>query len=162
MSDAMMYYQERIEFWKSADLESNTPEDNALCQKMLKQYEVLNAQFHTVMHKFFEVGNGLILRNERRSMFAMLLPDASTPGSFRYQGFDEQGFFTHVTKSSSEEAVLSAFQDGFRYVEENQNLLNELSQQPRWQRGMQAMTLLNDVSLGKLTLEEANKQFKAA
>lgn len=59
---------------------------------------------------FFE---GLTLSNVEGTEWAVLLRDASSPGKFRYQLFDQEGLGRHVTFETFEQAFKDALDKGF-------------------------------------------------
>lgn len=58
---------------------------------------------------------GVELRNRTGSLFAVLLPDASSPGKVRASLFDENGFFSHITRADYREVLKEIVEDGYRY-----------------------------------------------
>ena len=49
-------------------------------------------------------GDGTELSNKDGRRHAILLPDASSPGKYRYQTFDSSGFSSHSTHDTPEQA----------------------------------------------------------
>lgn len=60
-----------------------------------------------------DTGIGATLRRRDLSHYAIFLPDASVPGSFRYQLFDLNGFFSHATHPTLFAAALEACELGY-------------------------------------------------
>jgi len=80
---------------------------------------------------------GLEMRHRTRSQWAAIFPDASIPGKFRHQYFDERGFFAHETFASAEEALMDAIKDG--YVHAEPGILDRVSMLPAWAEGLKAL-----------------------
>ena len=70
-------------------------------------------RFETVTSYVGETGVGAVLKNESREQFAVLLPDASHQGMYRYQMFDPNGFFSHKTEASLYDAAFQATLEGY-------------------------------------------------
>jgi hypothetical protein len=62
------------------------------------------------MQKYLE---GLTLSRKDRTEWVVLLRDASSPGKFRYQLFDQTGLGRHCTFESFERAFEDALNKGF-------------------------------------------------
>jgi hypothetical protein len=84
---------------------------------------------------FAVCGFGLVLQRSD-SHYAILLPDASQPGKFRYQSFDSRGFFAHTTRDTMSQVILEAYKEGFRKVADDQLILDKLSVTDEWAQGM--------------------------
>lgn len=79
-------------------------------------------------------GDGTELSNTDGRRHAILLPDASNPGKYRYQMFDERGFMSHSTHDTPEEAVADAALSGYHV--HNPGILDKLAGTDEWSHGM--------------------------
>jgi hypothetical protein len=73
-----------------------------------------NPQREAVREHFRQFGDGFELRHQNGKQWAVLMPDASHEGKYRYQVFDERGLRAHYTYNGPEDAVDGAFDAGFR------------------------------------------------
>lgn len=78
-----------------------------LREERAKPREDLRAQFHAA-------GDGFELAHGNGQTWAVLLPDASNQGKYRYQVFDAAGLHGHYTYNTPDEALDGAFDAGFR------------------------------------------------
>lgn len=78
--------------------------------------------------KFKEFGDGFELRHENGRQWAVLMPDATNEGKYRYQVFGESGLKAHYTYNNREEALRGAVQAGF--VEPDAGAMDRLA--PKW------------------------------
>lgn len=99
-----------------------------------------------------KAGVGMELVNRSGNLWAMLLPDASTPGHYRYQVFDKRGFCSHHTRKTLAECFNEAFDAGF--TEETNGMLDKLSQDDEWARGLIMDSIRNDYHNQKITFAE--------
>lgn len=154
--DPMLYYQEQIEDWTEMMHESEDCKSKRFYQRLIKSAQKKNAAYQRVMFAFLETGVGLTLA--RKGQWALILPDASEPGRYRYQLFDESGFIGHVVRDSGEETVKEAFIEGFREVAEG-DVLATLSKTDKWKVGTLRNDLISQVNRGQITHEEANRRY---
>lgn len=80
------------------------------------------------------LNEGLTLLNRKRSNWAVLLRDASAPGKYRYQLFDETGFKEHYTFETLELAFMDAVANG--YWERDMGALDRLFKSEVWVHGV--------------------------
>lgn len=78
---------------------------------------------------------------------ALLLPDASHPGKFRYQSYDRRGFYSHSTHDTPEEALEEMVKNGVTIPAHG--AIDEMAQTRTWQRGMRAAADIQAHSSGK-------------
>lgn len=90
---------------------------------------------------------GLELSNLSGTQFALFLPDASEPGRVRFSCFDARGFFGHSTFDTYDEALQSAWNDGFK--KECSNMLNLLCATDEWRKGSEFTAMIQQHNLGK-------------
>lgn len=72
-------------------------------------------------------------REPRSDRHALIVPDASEPGRWRFSRFDSGGFAGHRTYDTKHEAAAGAADDGFH--EPAPGALDELSSKPEWADG---------------------------
>ena len=100
------------------------------------------------------VGLGAELANTDGRRFCVLLPDASAPGSYRWQGFDARGFFTHSTHPNAWLAVADAADQG--YTVAAPGILDRLASTPEWAHGMAVSEVIQARNSGLLPWREAH------
>lgn len=79
---------------------------------------------------FRQYGDGFELRHYDGKQWAILMPDASHSGKYRFQVFDRGGLHAHYTYSSPEDALDGAYDAGFR--EHDQGAMDRLA--PIWEQ----------------------------
>jgi len=102
---------------------------------------------------------GLILKQRQTTLWCVVLRDASSPGAWRYQCFARDGFHSHHTCGSFEQAVFEAVQSGY-VVRCGDGLLDQVAQTPDWQRGMLVCDLIRQVNSGRVTFGEASRSLQ--
>ncbi|AJY53200.1 hypothetical protein [Halomonas sp. KO116] len=85
-------------------------------------------------------------------LYAVILPDATEPGHYRAQFFDEKGFSGHSTYATPEQVLKDLISTG--YVLTAKNALETLSTQESWRLGVQAQEYRDLFHYGKLTFSE--------
>lgn len=89
-------------------------------------------------HALLEANGGSPLGIEAKkpdsNRHALILPDASNPGKYRYSAYDEHGFYTHATHDTADQALDEAIKEGF--TEHAPGSLDRLSQTDTWAQGM--------------------------
>jgi hypothetical protein len=84
---------------------------------------------------FCSVGAGLELSNNSRSLFCVVLPDASAPGAYRYQVFGQAGLYDINQCNSLGEALVCAVEEGF--TDYDPGVMAALFGNQEWRKGMQ-------------------------
>ena len=105
------------------------------------------------------VEDGVVLKQKSAARWGMILADASEPGKWRIQTFDERGFSGHSTYNSTAEALRAAVQSGF--VERDDGALDRLHATPAFQRGNQYLSIISRVNAGEITHAEGMRQMDA-
>lgn len=77
---------------------------------------------------------GLEIKKPDSNRHALILPDATQPGKYRYSAYDEGGFYTHSTHDTADKALDEAIKEGF--TEHAPGSLDRLSQTEAWSQGM--------------------------
>ena len=115
---------------------------------------------------FDKHGDGLELSHKDGRRHVIFLPDASNPGKYRYQMFDERGMMSHSTHDSPEEAVADAASSG--YTEHNPGVLDRLASTETWEEGMAINALIQAHGSGQFDyremirrMQEVQAEFKA-
>ncbi|ELK3536500.1 hypothetical protein ACQ1XD_005900 [Pseudomonas aeruginosa] len=76
-----------------ADQAGLSPSVRQMLRESMERHEALTALYN----ELDRVGVGLILKHWSGNQWALVLPDASEPGKFRYQAFSLHGWITHHT-----------------------------------------------------------------
>lgn len=116
-------------------------------------HEASHARLAAAFAAFDAVGDGCELATVDGARFCVLLPDASQPGRYRWQGFDARGFFTHSTHATPADAVADAARAGF--VVPAPGILDRLAAAPEWARGMAAADVMQRHNAGMLSWPDA-------
>lgn len=102
--------------------------------KHLKGFEIVKSDRWFLNNECVANANeGLTLLNRKRSKWAVLLRDASAPGKYRYQLFDEAGLDEHCTFDTFELAFQDAVAKGF--CELDMGALDRLFESEAWVHG---------------------------
>lgn len=102
------------------------------------------------------IGVGCTLRHKSRDSWATFFPDASVPGSFRYQLYDAKGFFSHSTHNTLAEAAIDAVDQGYAVPDDAAPARIMTTQ--TFERGNRIAALIQQVNAGRLSFAEANEQ----
>jgi len=116
-------------------------------------HEASHARLAAAFAAFDAVGDGTELGTVDGARFCVLLPDASQPGRYRWQGFDARGFFTHSTHATPADAVADAARAGF--VVPAPGILDRLAAAPEWARGMAAADVMQRHNAGRISWPDA-------
>lgn len=122
-------------------------------QEAMGRHEAITA----IYEEFDKTGFGLTLTNSHGDSWAVLFPDASEPGRFRYQTFRACGWTSHYTMDTADECILDAFDCGFRVLADNQTL-DRLASTPEWAKGIEQLNVITLQNTGRITPLEAHKQ----
>lgn len=115
--------------------------------------EKRSAELHA---QFKQRGHGFELKHGSRDSWAVLLPDASSPGKYRYQMYDKNGFSAHSTHDTPEKALDDAITAG--YTQPDVGALERLSNDVAWQRGMELSAVVQAMNSKQISWEEGNKR----
>lgn len=94
------------------------------------------------------------IKKSEKPSWMMILPDASEPGRWRTQSFDEQGFSGHSTFDTFELAIDDAAKNNF--TTRDDGALDRIQESPVFQRGIFSTDLVARVNAGKINLTEAD------
>lgn len=99
-------------------------------------------------------GVGATLTNKAGKQFATLFPDASVPGSYRYQLYDARGFFSHSTHATLYAAALDAAEQGY-YVPDHDAPARIMTLRS-FERGNRLAAVIMDVNANRITWQQGN------
>lgn len=108
---------------------------------------------------FHATGDGTELSDKEGKRHAVLLPDASEPGKYRYQMFDDRGFSAHSTHDTPEDAVADAVSAGFHVP--NPGVLDRLAGTDEWAHGMAVNAVMQAHNSGQIDWRTAMDRIKA-
>lgn len=116
-------------------------------------------EIRRVLRQIGTVGDGMVLKQKSAARWGMILPDASEPGKWRIQTFDERGFSGHSTYNTTSEALRAAVQSGF--VERDDGALDKLQATPAFQRGNHYLAVISRVNAREITFAEGMREMDA-
>lgn len=105
-----------------------------------------------------DVGDCAIVRKPGEARWMMILRDASAPGNWRTQPFDEDGFSGHMTFAERGQAIEDAAKAGF--TQRDDQALDRLQDTPRFRRGLLAAELLQEHNAGEISLAEVHRRLQ--
>lgn len=125
-------------------------------------------QLHVLIEKVITEGmESLILANARGDQWALVLPDASEAGAFRWQSFDVKGFIGHATYPTLLDTIKEAFHSGYRTLD--MEALYRVSDLPSFRRGNEVLAEVQALNAGQISFEqyiarvaEINKRYETA
>lgn len=109
-------------------------------------------RYNAIMERHNGDPSGIEFNHKRGDRWAFVLPDASDPGRYRYQSFDEHGFISHATFNTVSEAVRDMVESG--YVNEDIGALDRMSQTATWAEGVETIELLRRLNGGDITFPQ--------
>lgn len=104
-------------------------------------------------------GFGSTLKHDSRSSWASFFEDPSVPGSFRYQLYDANGFFSHGTYPSLIEAVCEATSMGYRIPDDA--AADTVMRLKSFEMGNRLNSIIADSNRNAITWTEAIKRADA-
>ena len=117
-----------------AETSPDLPQTIGFLRHVIGTHQGLHDKLAAAFAVFDSVGIGAELANSDGRRFCVILPDASAPGAYRWQGFDKSGFFTHSTHKTAALAVADAADQGYTVAAPGS--LDRLAGAPEWARGM--------------------------
>ncbi|MFD2274283.1 hypothetical protein ACFS07_33350 [Undibacterium arcticum] len=111
-----------------------------------------NRPYNVVMTRNAGDPSGVEYHNRAATLWAFVLPDASEPGKYRLQTFDEDGFTGHSSYSSLIDAVEALIKNG--YVCEDRGALDRMSTTARWAAGTEILDLLRRLNGKEISFQE--------
>ncbi|MHC5195208.1 hypothetical protein ACYSUW_15735 [Pseudomonas frederiksbergensis] len=141
-------------------LDLNKKEDlDAPSHSLIREIQARQDKLQDLYAELDEVGVGMIMANESGDSFALVSPDASEPGRFRYSGFREVGWMTHYTVDSLDEVVLEAFKAGYTRVAAR-DTLDKMSVTTEWKKGSERLIHMQAHQSGHLSWNEMLAEFE--
>lgn len=128
--------------------------ERMLLDSSRKKHDRMQAAFDAY-HKY---GDGTELSDKEGRRHIVLLPDASNPGKYRYQTFDSQGFSSHSTHDTPEQAVADAAEQG--YTVSNPGILDKLAGTDEWAHGMAINAVMQAHNSGQIDWQTAMDKIK--
>lgn len=128
-------------------------------QNSLRELDGAQEALNRLYEAFDVEGLGLTLKGGA-GMWAVVLPDASTPGMYRYQSFTSNGWGVHCTLPKVDEVILAAFAAGYREIAPR-GTLDVVSSAPEWQRAMAAGEIIRSLQAGRLSRGSSLQALKA-
>lgn len=126
---------------------------------VLEGVEREHRQLASAFEAFNKHGDGTELSDKDGKRHAILLPDASSPGKYRYQMFDDRGFSAHSTHDSPEAAVADAASSGFHV--HNPGVLDKLAGTDEWAHGMAMSAIMQAHNGGQIDWKTATDRMAA-
>ena len=133
-------------------------ENAGFYREILEGHEKLYQRRRAGLDAYRETGDGTTMKIPGEDRWAMLLPDATTQGKYRFQEFDRRGFSSHSVFDTPEEAAIEMGERG--YTERDADKLDELGMTPEWDDGMFASSVIQAMNSGQITWQEGNAKFK--
>src|SRR5690606_25265134 len=106
-----------------------------------------------------EIGVGMIVATESGDSWALVLPDASHPGSYRYSAFRSIGWICHQTYPTLDEVVYRAFEAGYRVVAPR-DTLEKLSRTAEWLKGCARLEFIEKMNAGEISFTQMLAEFE--
>lgn len=128
-------------------------------QEHLLEAQAFQKEISAIYAEFDQSGFGLTLANAVGDSWAIVLPDASAPGQFRYQTFKSCGWTGHFTCQTADVAILEAFQSGYRCLG-SRATLDQLASKPAWAKGMEQCELIRQHNVGSIDFAAFNESMR--
>jgi hypothetical protein len=137
---------------------NETGDVNASSHSLIRESQARHDKLQVLYAELDKVGAGMIVVNESGDSWALILPDASEPGRFRYSGFRAIGWTTHYTCDTFDEVILEAFQAGYTRVAAS-DTLDKLSVTTEWIKGCERLAAIQAHQGGELSWIEMLAKF---
>ncbi|MBM5458877.1 hypothetical protein H8F21_15025 [Pseudomonas sp. P66] len=155
------YFSDQIEstreLFHPGQLNKRTP--CKLEKTLVREIEVRHEKLQAVYAELDELGPGMIMQNGSGDSWALILPDASEPGRFRYSVFRNIGWMSHFTTDTIDEAVLEAFKSGFTQVAPR-DTLDKLSATLEWKKGCERLVHHEAHQRGAMSFDDMLAKFE--
>jgi len=146
--------QESLSIWKEW-VESEAPKCN-IASGMVGEIQGKIHLLEYLLGEYRRHGIGLTLKHHERDFWGILLPDATEPNRFRWQGFQRDGFTGHCTYDSAELCIGDMLDSGLCIVD--LCALDRLSCTLEWERGMAIVAVIQASNAGLISWDEANQK----
>jgi len=144
----------------TAQVAAEAPGKASLRHLILDMAQRRHARITVALEHVAKVGIGANLKSRTCEQFALLLPDASVAGSFRYQLYDERGFFGHSTHPTLYAAALDAAEQGYCVPDVSRGG-EHLMTLRSFERGNRVAGLIQRLNAGLITMAAANDEVAA-
>lgn len=138
---------------------NETGDVQASSHSLIRESQARHEKLQALYAELDDVGVGMIVANESGDSWALILPDASEPGRFRYSGFRTIGWTTHYTCDTLDEVILEAFQAGYTRVAAS-DTLEKLSVTTEWIKGCERLAAMQAHQSGVLSWSEMIAKFE--
>lgn len=128
-----------------------------LAGEMIDEFQGKIHLLEYLLGQYRRHGIGLTLKHHERNFWGILLPDASEPGSFRWQGFQHDGFTGHCTYKTPELCLGDMLDFGLCIVD--LDALARMSCTQEWARGMEITSVIQQCNAGLISYEEAQQKY---
>lgn len=149
----------RCTFGDGKDISADPAGLSESVRQMLRESMERHDRLTAIFNELDRVGVGLTLEHWSGNQWALVLPDASEPGKFRYQVFGLNGWFSHFTYATLDEVIYDAFSSGFRKVAP-QETLDQVASTVDWKKGCERLEFIKLHNLGEISYQEMLNQFK--
>lgn len=125
---------------------------------LIRDIEANHRALQALYAELDRLGPGMIVQNGSGDSWALILPDASEPGRFRYSVFRSIGWMSHYTTDTLDEVVLEAYLSGFTQIGPP-DTLDKLSATPEWKKGCERLAFIEAHNRGTLGYEAMLAEF---
>lgn len=129
---------------------------DAYCIGIRDEQLARQANLDAMFQHLDKTGLGCLFTSEKGDRFALVLPDASVPGKFRYQQFASFGWINHHTCETLDEVIFESYEAGMR-MPAPQDTLDKMASTLEWAKGTERLDLITQVNQGKLDWKTANE-----
>lgn len=159
--DSRNYFFDQIESTREMfrPIQSNKDTPCPLELTLIREIEARHEALQVVYAELDEFGPGMIVQNGSGDSWALILPDASEPGRFRYSSFRNIGWTSHYTTDTIDLAVLEAFKSGFTQVAPR-DTLEKISGTLEWKKGSERLVHIEAHQRGSLKWSEMIEKFE--
>lgn len=125
---------------------------------LLREMQARNGKLQKLYAELDEIGVGMTLATESGDSWALVLPDASHPGCYRYSAFRSIGWTCHQTYQTLDEVVYRAFEAGYRVVAPR-DTLEQLSKTAEWLKGCERLVFIEKMNAGEISYTQMLAEF---
>jgi len=126
---------------------------------LIREIQARHGQLQKLYAELDEFGPGMIVATESGDSWALVLPDASHPGYYRFSTFRAIGWIGHQTYQSLDEVIYRAFEAGYRVVAPR-DTLDRLSTTIEWLKGCARLEFIEKMNAGDISYTQMLAEFK--
>ncbi|WP_409286946.1 hypothetical protein [Pseudomonas guariconensis] len=155
------YFNDRIESTRAL-FRPDPSKQHTPCKletSLIRDIEANHSNLQALYAELDTLGPGMIVQNGSGDSWALILPDASEPGRFRYSVFRNIGWMSHYTTDTLDEAVLEAYRAGFTRLAPR-DTLDKLSTTSEWKKGCERLVYIDAHNRGALSYSEMIAEFE--